>query len=143
MLITATRFSPNSLSLFKESYSYTPKNCSTNPANTDHFTKSVSCYSSNLFFSCTSQIMILSLFGVFDRFNLVKEQTLNPQHLLTFAQARHAPSRNSGTPVAIIRSPTQWMGDALNALRPRRLSGTKNHHFAKLRFHDFQRLLPD
>ncbi|TXL20043.1 hypothetical protein BMR06_06835 [Methylococcaceae bacterium HT5] len=24
---------------------------------------------------------------------------------------------------------------------PCRLSGTKNHHFAKLRFHDFQRLL--
>ncbi|GFO72476.1 hypothetical protein BJAS_P2755 [Bathymodiolus japonicus methanotrophic gill symbiont] len=37
------------------------------------------------------------------------------------AQARHATSRNSGTPVAIIRSPTQRMGDALNALRPQRL----------------------
>ncbi|GFO72054.1 hypothetical protein BJAS_P1972 [Bathymodiolus japonicus methanotrophic gill symbiont] len=36
-------------------------------------------------------------------------------------QARHATSRNSGTPVAIIRSPTQRMGDALNALRPQRL----------------------
>ena len=33
-------------------------------------------------------------------------------------QARHATSRNSGTPVALIRSPTQRMGDALNALRP-------------------------
>ena len=36
-------------------------------------------------------------------------------------QARHATSRNSGTPVAVIRSPTQRMGDALNALRPQRL----------------------
>ncbi|WP_221898614.1 hypothetical protein [Bathymodiolus japonicus methanotrophic gill symbiont] len=36
-------------------------------------------------------------------------------------QARHATSRNSGTPVAIIRSPTQRIGDALNALRPQRL----------------------
>ncbi|GFO71781.1 hypothetical protein BJAS_P1485 [Bathymodiolus japonicus methanotrophic gill symbiont] len=38
-----------------------------------------------------------------------------------YSQARHATSRNSGTPVAIIRSPTQRMGDALNALRPQRL----------------------
>ncbi|WP_221895878.1 hypothetical protein [Bathymodiolus japonicus methanotrophic gill symbiont] len=30
-------------------------------------------------------------------------------------------TRNSGTPVAIIRSPTQRMRDALNALRPQRL----------------------
>ena len=34
------------------------------------------------------------------------------------AQARHATSRNSGTPVTLIRSPTQRMGYALNALRP-------------------------
>ncbi|GFO71205.1 hypothetical protein BJAS_P0489 [Bathymodiolus japonicus methanotrophic gill symbiont] len=40
---------------------------------------------------------------------------------MAFYQARHATSRNSGTPVAIIRSPTQRMGDALNALRPQRL----------------------
>ncbi|GAW85377.1 hypothetical protein bplSymb_SCF00607P001 [Bathymodiolus platifrons methanotrophic gill symbiont] len=33
-------------------------------------------------------------------------------------QARHATSRNSGTPVAIIRSPTQRIGDAPAALRP-------------------------
>ena len=31
-------------------------------------------------------------------------------------QARHATSRNFGTPVAIIHSPTQRMGDALAAL---------------------------
>ena len=99
--------------------------------------------------------------------------------LFAFSQARHATLRNSGTPVAKIRSPTQRMGDALNALHPLqlrtkaapsllpqmtgrlfgmqflllsraastrrirelpcRLSGTKNHHFAKLRFPDFQR----
>ncbi|WP_221895892.1 hypothetical protein [Bathymodiolus japonicus methanotrophic gill symbiont] len=34
------------------------------------------------------------------------------------AQARHATSRNSGTPVAVIRSPTQRIGDAPAALRP-------------------------
>ncbi|TXL16635.1 hypothetical protein BMR04_09110 [Methylococcaceae bacterium HT3] len=34
-------------------------------------------------------------------------------------QARHATSRNSGTPVAVIRSPTQRIGDAPAALRPR------------------------
>nr|WP_230988042.1 hypothetical protein [Bathymodiolus japonicus methanotrophic gill symbiont] len=33
-------------------------------------------------------------------------------------QARHATSRNSGTPVAVIRSPTQRIGDAPAALRP-------------------------
>ncbi|SHN91939.1 hypothetical protein BHECKSOX_2442, partial [Bathymodiolus heckerae thiotrophic gill symbiont] len=36
-------------------------------------------------------------------------------------QARHATSRNFGTPVAIIHSPTQRMGDALAALRPSQL----------------------
>ncbi|WP_221900598.1 hypothetical protein [Bathymodiolus platifrons methanotrophic gill symbiont] len=35
-----------------------------------------------------------------------------------FGQARHATSRNSGTPVAVIRSPTQRTGDAPAALRP-------------------------
>ena len=100
---------------------------------------------------------------------------INSSGLYLFGfQARHATSRNSGTPVAIIRSPTQRMGDALNALRPQRLrtkaassllpqmagrlfgmqflllsraastrriselpcrlSGTKNHHFAKAPF---------
>ncbi|GFO75319.1 putative DNA primase/helicase [Bathymodiolus platifrons methanotrophic gill symbiont] len=34
------------------------------------------------------------------------------------AQARHATSRKSGTPVAVIRSPTQRIGDAPAALRP-------------------------
>ncbi|TXK96700.1 hypothetical protein BMR02_11125 [Methylococcaceae bacterium HT1] len=33
-------------------------------------------------------------------------------------QARHATSRNSGTPVAVIRSPTQRIGDAPATLRP-------------------------
>ncbi|WP_221894585.1 hypothetical protein [Bathymodiolus japonicus methanotrophic gill symbiont] len=36
-------------------------------------------------------------------------------------QARHATSRNSGTPVTNIHSPTQRTGDALVALRPSQL----------------------
>ncbi|SHN93159.1 hypothetical protein BHECKSOX_2239, partial [Bathymodiolus heckerae thiotrophic gill symbiont] len=40
---------------------------------------------------------------------------------MAISQARHATSRNFGTPVAIIHSPTQRMGDALAALRPSQL----------------------
>ena len=42
-------------------------------------------------------------------------------YIAMMGQARHATSRNFGTPVAIIHSPTQRMGDALAALRPSQL----------------------
>ncbi|TXL02923.1 hypothetical protein BMR09_15955 [Methylococcaceae bacterium CS3] len=42
----------------------------------------------------------------------------NPRSHRELHQARHATSRNSGTPVAVIRSPTQRIGNAPAALRP-------------------------
>ncbi|GFO70980.1 hypothetical protein BJAS_P0159 [Bathymodiolus japonicus methanotrophic gill symbiont] len=57
--------------------------------------------------------------GTFFSVDFVSTRIMDNNHLK--GQARHATSRNSGTPVAIIRSPTQRMGDALNALRPQRL----------------------
>ncbi|TXL12619.1 hypothetical protein BMR06_17300 [Methylococcaceae bacterium HT5] len=38
--------------------------------------------------------------------------------LQSYKQARHATSRNLGTPITVIRSPTQRIGDAPAALRP-------------------------
>ncbi|GFO71779.1 hypothetical protein BJAS_P1476 [Bathymodiolus japonicus methanotrophic gill symbiont] len=57
----------------------------------------------------------------FDKSRLSSYQQTFNKNLRHAIQACHATSRNSGTPVAIIRSPTQRMGDALNALRPQRL----------------------
>ncbi|WP_087870236.1 hypothetical protein [Bathymodiolus platifrons methanotrophic gill symbiont] len=45
--------------------------------------------------------------------------------LQSYKQARHATSRNLGTPITVIRSPTQRIGDAPAALRPPQTVSTK------------------
>ncbi|WP_221894038.1 Calx-beta domain-containing protein [Bathymodiolus japonicus methanotrophic gill symbiont] len=51
---------------------------------------------------------------------IIREPKVEAQDYVVWymEQARHATSRNSGTPVAVIRSPTQRIGDAPAALRP-------------------------
>ena len=78
-----------------------------------------------------TQDKFISLLNISDASPIAWKETLNStsslsanlflKHLVVLSdigQARHATSRNSGTPVTLIRSPTQRMGYALNALRP-------------------------